>query len=67
MPAITVSIDDKVKKVLDKRAKKNMMTLREQVEDIIRRSAVNTNSVSGSDKVDDTLISVFSRKGKSKK
>jgi len=37
------------------------MTIREQVEDIIRRSAVNAGKDTSSDKVDDTLVSVFSR------
>jgi len=61
MPQITIDIDDKVHKVISKRAKKNLMTIREQVEDIIRRSAVNAGKDTSSDKVDDTLVSVFSR------
>ena len=63
MPQITIDIDDKVYKVLSSRAKKNLMTVREQVEDILRKSAVSTKNQSGtsSGKIDDTLVSVFSR------
>lgn len=67
MPSLTITIDDKVHKVISKRAKKNMMTVREQVEDIVRRSAVNAGSGSSGDgKLDDTLVGVFSRKGRKK-
>ena len=68
MPTITISIDEKVKKVLEKRAKKNLMTLREQAEDIIRRSAANYKA--GADpapKTDDRLVEVFSRHRRKKK
>jgi hypothetical protein len=63
MPQLTIDIDDDVQKIISKRAKKNLMTLREQVEDILRKSAVSTKNKAGSssDKVDDTLVSVFSR------
>lgn len=61
MPTITISIDKKVKKILEKRAKKNLMTLREQTEDIIRRSAANYKLGMSSVKVDDKLVEIFSR------
>jgi len=70
MPAITISIDEKVKKILEKRAKKNLMSLREQTEDIIRRSAANYKSgIQTNLKADDKLVEIFSRhkKGKKKK
>ena len=44
MPKITINIDDEEKKILDKRAKKNLLNLREQIEDIIRRSCVRGSS-----------------------
>ena len=67
MPTITVSIDDKVKKVLEKRAKKNLMSSREQAEDIIRRSAANYKSGNqASVKADDKLVEIFSRHKKHK-
>lgn len=62
MPSVTINLDDDVQKVISKRAKKNMLTLREQVEDIVRQSAVRTKAGSVSDdKIDDTLVGVFSR------
>ena len=68
MPDITISIDDEAKKVLIKRAKKNMFTLREQIENIIRKSAIRSkNTDSRQDiKVDDRLVSIFSKKSKKK-
>ena len=65
-----ISIDEKQKKIIEKRAKKNLMSLREQVEDIVRRSAVNYKAISDpSQKIDDKLVEVFSRhkKGRRKK
>ena len=68
MPTISIFIDEKEKKILERRAKKNLMTLREQIEDIIRRSSVNYKLGSSSSvKVDDKLIEVFSRHKKGKK
>ena len=68
MPQITIDIDEDIQKIISKRAKKNLMTLREQVEEIIRQSAVRTKagSVSG-DKIDDTLVGVFSRSKRGRK
>jgi hypothetical protein len=63
MKKLTIYLDDEEVKVLEKRAKKNIFTLKEQVEDIIRTSVVRTKTtkrVSGP-KVDDRLVSVFSR------
>lgn len=63
MPQITIDIDEEVHKIISKRAKKNLMTIREQVEDILRKSAVTTKNKANNaiDRVDDTLVSVFSR------
>ncbi|MEK6897305.1 MAG: hypothetical protein AABW93_02125 [Nanoarchaeota archaeon] len=69
MPTLTISIDEKIKKILEKRAKKNLMSLREQTEDIIRRSASNYKlGIHTNVKSDDTLVEIFSRnkKGKNK-
>lgn len=69
MPALTISIDEKIKKILEKRARKNLMSLREQAEDIIRRSASNYKlGIHTNVKSDDTLVEIFSRnkKGKNK-
>ena len=69
MPTLTISIDEKIKKILEKRARKNLMSLREQAEDIIRRSASNYKlGIHTNIKSDDTLVEIFSRnkKGKNK-
>jgi len=47
---------------LEKRAKKNLFTLSEQIEDIIRRSCLNTKKSIKEEKLDDTLVSLFSRR-----
>lgn len=63
MPRITISLDEDIKKVLEKRAKKNMLSLSEQIEDILRRSAVSSEKVKSpyEPKIDDKLVSLFSR------
>ena len=69
MPQITIDIDEEVKKVISKRAGKNMLTLREQIEDILRKSAVRTKNKSNMRqiKVDDRLVGVFSREKRGRK
>lgn len=47
---------------LEKRAKKNMMTLSEQIEDIVRRSCASQKTAQLPEKLDDTLVSLFSRR-----
>ncbi len=60
---ITIFLDSDVLKVIEKRANKNLMTISEQIEDIIRRSAVNTSVKKPTqEKLDDMLISLFSRR-----
>ena len=62
MPKISINVSEEEKKILMKRAKKNLLTLREQVEDIIRRSCLNFKKNSKiKDKVDDKLVRIFSR------
>lgn len=59
---ITISLDENEIKILDKRAKKNLLTIREQVEDIIRRSCISAKQGSyPKTKVDDALVEIFSR------
>jgi len=69
MPSITINIDEKVKKIISKRAKKNLLSLREQIEDILRTSAVRTKSSTGYKalKIDDTLVYAFSREKRGRK
>ncbi len=69
MPSITINIDEDVKKIISKRAKKNLFSLREQIEDILRKSAVRTKSSVGYKalKIDDRLVSAFSREKRGRK
>jgi hypothetical protein len=61
--SITLHLDEDEIKVLKKRAKKNLMTIREQVRDIIRRSCVRSKGKSSTpkDRADDRLVRIFSR------
>jgi len=69
MPQITIDIDEDVKKIISKRAKANLLTLREQIEDILRKSAVRTKTSKKYEviKVDDKLVAVFSREKRGRK
>ena len=69
MSSITITIDDDVKKILTKRADKNLFSLREQIEDILRKSAVRTKngSTSRKIKIDVHLVEVFSREKRGRK
>ena len=66
---ICIFLDEEVIKMLEKRAKKCMLTLPEQIEDILRRSClgIKNKKLSYDSKLDDTLISLFSRKNTGKK
>lgn len=48
---------------LEKRAHKNMFTLSEQIEDILRRSCLGKGQLK-EEKLDDTLVSLFSRRAR---
>ena len=71
MPNITISIDEDVKKILAKRADTNLLSLKELIEDILRKSAVRTKAGKKYQaiKIDDALVAVFSRdrRGRKKK
>ncbi len=60
---ITLFLNDEIIDALEKRSKKNMFTVGEQIEDILRRSTINqTKKKSNYDKkLDDALVAVFSR------
>jgi len=66
---LTIHLDDKEIKILEKRAKKNLFSLREQIEDIIRRSCVTYKGGKKyhTVKVDDRLVAVFSREKRGRK
>ena len=61
---ISVSLSSEIIKNLEKRAKKNLLSLEEQVEDILRRSVVSMKNQKtiGQEKIDDALVALFSRK-----
>ena len=69
MPSLTIDLPEDVLKILKKRADKNLLSTKEQVEDIIRRSAVSykSNSSISSVEPDDRLVSIFSRQRKGRK
>ena len=68
MSKLTICLDEAVLKILKKRAKKNLMTIREQVEDIIRRSCINSNKGTSSNfKCDDKLVAIFSKDNRGRK
>lgn len=60
-------MDAKVYSILDKRAKKNLLSLQEQIEDILRRSCVNIKTNRKEPKIDDLFVSIFSRRKYQKK
>jgi hypothetical protein len=60
---ITIYLDSKLVSKLEKRAEKNMLTLPEQIEDILRRSTLNQKKKTpAEEKIDDKFITFFSRK-----
>jgi hypothetical protein len=61
---VTLFLSTEIMDALEKRAKKNMFTVSEQIQDILRRSTVNQSNKKSiyDEKLDDTLVSVFSRK-----
>ena len=65
---VEIYLDSEVLKKISQRAKKNMFTLPEQIEDILRRSVVNVQGKSKKqEKLDDMLVGLFSRKTKKRK
>jgi hypothetical protein len=64
---ITISLDNEEVKILNKRAKKNLFTLHEQVEDIIRRSCIASSKGTYQPKLDDKLVEIFSRQRSGRK
>ena len=61
--SITIFLDKNLTALLEKRAKKNLFTLPEQIEDILRRSTLSLKKkTANEEKLDDKLVAVFSRK-----
>ena len=61
---VTLFLSDELMEVLSKRAKKNMLTVGEQIEDILRRSTVSLSKRKSvyDEKLDDKLVGLFSRR-----
>ncbi len=64
---VCVFLSNEILNVLEKRSKKNMLTIHEQIEDILRRSCVRKSTSISQEKIDDFLVSVFSRSPKGRK
>ncbi|MDO8528627.1 MAG: hypothetical protein Q7S06_01910 [Nanoarchaeota archaeon] len=65
---VCVFLSDDLLNALEKRAKKNMQTISEQIEDILRKSCVTyKGGTVKPEKLDDSLVAVFSRKNTGKK
>lgn len=58
---VSLFLSEDIIKILQKRAEKNMFTLSEQIEDILRRSCIRKKTIPKHEKIDDTLLSYFSR------
>ncbi len=65
---VTIYLNNDLLKMIEKRAKKNLLTLPEQIEDILRRSTLNIkkNKIP-KENIDDLLVSIFSRQKKGKR
>jgi len=59
---ITITLDTKVKNKLETRAKKEILSIEELIEDILRRSVLSYKGNATTDKVDDKFLTFFSRK-----
>jgi hypothetical protein len=60
---ITIYLDSELLKRIEKRADKNMFSVPEQIEDILRRSTLNMRKKTPQEeKLDDKFITFFSRK-----
>lgn len=63
---VCIFLSDELLATLEKRGKKNLLTISEQIEDILRRSTLSQKKKSSTaipnEKLDDALIGLFSRK-----
>jgi len=63
---VTIFLDNEIIDILEKRSKKNMFTVSEQIEDILRRSCLAKKRTPKEQKLDDALVALFSRRKKRK-
>lgn len=60
---IKIYLDKSVLEAIRKRAKRNMLSVPEQIEDIVRRSCINAKlKTPKQEKLDDLLVGIFSRR-----
>jgi hypothetical protein len=59
---VCIYLDSEILARLQRRARKNLLTLPEQVEDILRRSCLNLKPGTSKENIDDMLITLFSRR-----
>lgn len=65
---VTIYLKNDLLKMIAKRAKRNLLTLPEQIEDILRRSTLSMKKNNlPKEKIDDLLVSIFSRQKRGKK
>lgn len=67
MTRITINLSDEELKILEKRAEKNFLTTKEQIEDIVRRSTLRSKKGTSRMKVNDRLVHIFSREQRGRK
>lgn len=67
--SVVIFLDEDIRTALEKRAKKNMFSVDEQIIDILRRSTLSMRNKKSlpEDKVDDNLVPLFSRKNTGQK
>ncbi len=65
--SITIDVDSSIKKSLEKRAEKELMSLRELISDILRRSVLSSKLRVAEKKTDDVFINIFSKSKKGRK
>lgn len=66
---ITIVIESEMKRILERRAKREFLELDELIIDILRRSSLSYRGKTSpaSDSVDDKFLTYFSRKNRKKK
>ena len=68
---VCLFLSDELLENIERRSKKNMLTMSEQIEDILRRSTLNQKKRSSTalpnEKLDDKLIGLFSRRNTGKR
>ena len=68
MISIPVKFEKELTKEIEKRAKKNYLSMPELIEDIVRRSMISyTGGIRRTLKIDDKLVAMFSREKRGRK